>query len=160
MTRTRAASAAPHDPPLGKVLDFMRLLWSVDHRLQSLSKRMERRIGVTGPQRLALRLAGRFPGVSAGRLAELMAIHPSTLTGILQRLERRGFLERRPDVRDRRRALFRLTARGRRVDELREGTVEAAVGRALRRCGERRQISAEEVLDAIARELELETSSM
>ena len=35
-----------------------------------------------------------------------MHVHPSTLTGILKRLERQGLVERRADPRDGRRALF------------------------------------------------------
>ena len=36
---------------LSPELEFMRLLWAVEHGLQTTSKRMARRIGVTGPQR-------------------------------------------------------------------------------------------------------------
>ena len=54
--------------PLGAVLDFMRLLWAVDHALQSASKRMESSFGLTGPQRLVVRIVGRFPGIAAGRI--------------------------------------------------------------------------------------------
>src|SRR5207244_12973540 len=84
-------------PPLGAVLDFMRLLWAVDHALQSASKRMESTFGLTGPQRLVVRIVGRFPGIAAGRIAEILHVHPSTLTGVLKRLESRGILPRRPD---------------------------------------------------------------
>src|SRR6185436_8768825 len=87
-------------PPLGAVLDFMRLLWAVDHALQSASKRMEATHGVTGPQRLVVRIVGRFPGIAAGRIAEILHVHPSTLTGILKRLEQRQILTRRSDPRD------------------------------------------------------------
>src|SRR5437899_7072059 len=108
-------------PPLGAVLDFMRLLWAVDHSLQSASKRMESTFGVTGPQRLVVRIVGRFPGIAAGRVAEILHVHPSTLTGILKRLEARGVLQRRADPRDGRRALFSLTPRGRKLDTVRTG---------------------------------------
>src|SRR5664279_719632 len=47
---------------LGKVLDFMRLIWALDHGLQSLSKRMQATLGLTGPQRVALRVLGRESG--------------------------------------------------------------------------------------------------
>ena len=70
---------------LGKVLDFMRLIWALDHGLQSLSKRMQASIGLTGPQRVALRVLGRRPGISAGALSDILRLHPSTLTGILHR---------------------------------------------------------------------------
>jgi DNA-binding MarR family transcriptional regulator len=122
---------AGDEPHLGGVLDFMRLLWALDHGLQARSKRMQARHGVTGPQRLALRLIGRFPGVSAGRLADLLSVHPSTLTGILARLEARRFIRRQPDPADARRARFELTTSGRAINEKRSGTVEQAVAKAL-----------------------------
>src|SRR2546430_1703441 len=77
---------------LGPVLDFMRLLWSVDHSLQSVSKRMEGTLGVTGPQRVVIRMVGQFPSISAGDVAALLHIHPSTLTGVLKRLVARRIL--------------------------------------------------------------------
>src|SRR2546430_17573809 len=97
------------DPPLGGVLDFLRLLWAVDHALQSASKRMESNFGMTGPQRLVMRIVGRFPGIAAGRVAEILHVHPSTLTGILKRLESPGLLQRRTDPRDPRRPPFIAT---------------------------------------------------
>src|SRR5664279_4809781 len=117
--------------PLGKVLDFMRLIWALDHGLQSLSKRMHATLGLTGPQRVTLRVLGRRPGITAGALAEILRLHPSTLTGILQRLEDRSLLRRTPDPVDRRRTRLELTPRGRQFDVSAPGTVEAVVGRVL-----------------------------
>src|SRR5438045_6605311 len=90
--------------PLGPVLDFMRLLWSIEHGLQRMSKRMEGELGITGPQRLVLRVVGQFPNLSASELADIVRLHPSTITGILQRLVARGFLQRQSDPSDSRRA--------------------------------------------------------
>lgn len=116
---------------LGPVLDFMRALWALDHALQRASKRMEGTIGVTAPQRLVLLIVGRFPLATAGEVATVLHLHPSTLTGILKRLEERGLVARLADPADGRRVLLRLTAKGRRVNRLSDGTVEAAVRRAL-----------------------------
>src|SRR5258708_13404742 len=69
---------------LGRVLEFMRLLWAVDHALQSTSKWMEVRLGITGPQRLVIRMIGCFPGVSPGGLADLLHVHPPTLPAALR----------------------------------------------------------------------------
>lgn len=140
-------------PPLGEVLEFMRLLWAVDHGLQSTSKRMEATLGLTGPQRLVLRLVGRFPGITAGRLANIMHVHPSTLTGVLKRMEKRGLLERKSDPLDGRKALFSLTDAGRALDIPSEGTVEHAVQRAITRMPRPRLVNAQEVLMALAQEL-------
>src|SRR5690606_39485163 len=90
----------PESVRLGKVLEFMRLLWAVDHGLHTLSKRMESRLGVTAPQRLVMRLGGRFPDSSSVHIAGLLSIHPSTLTGGLKRLEGRQCPSRTVDTLD------------------------------------------------------------
>lgn len=147
---TASARRAPERLRLGKVLGFMRLMWAVDGGLQSASKRMARRFGVTGPQRLAIRILGRTPGLSASRLADVLHMHPSTLTGILQRLEKRGLVQREADRADSRRTRLFLTARGGRLDVPASGTAEEAIRRALSRFGAREVRATSEVLSAIA----------
>lgn len=139
--------------PLGSALDFLRLLWAVDHGLQRRSKRMEVELGVTGMQRMVIRLIGRYPEVSAGRLADLLHVHPSTLTGVLKRLTERGFVSRERDPDDARRSKFVLAAEGQRVDSTQAGTVEAAVRRALSRISPETLDAARTVLSSVAEEL-------
>jgi DNA-binding MarR family transcriptional regulator len=131
--RRRAAPVEVNPRGLPEVLRFMRLLWELVHTLDRASKHMSRDLGVTGPQRLALRVIGLFPAISAGQLARILHIHPSTLTGILQRLIDQRLVVRGAAASDRRRAQLRLTARGKRIDGLGTGTVEAAVKAVLRR---------------------------
>jgi len=73
--------------------------------------------------------------MTASDISGTLGMHPSTLTGILRRLEGHGMIERKVDAADRRRARFRLTARGKQIDRERKGTVEASVRRALGRAG-------------------------
>jgi DNA-binding MarR family transcriptional regulator len=148
--RQKAEPARPDPVRLGGVLDFMRLLWALNHELESLSKRMDATFGVTGPQRLVLRIAGQLPGITAGALSRVMHVHPSTLTGILKRLVDRGLVARSKDPNDARRALFSLTPRGRAIDNLRVGTVEAAVSRALRSFPPSGPAAARKILIAVA----------
>ena len=145
---------------LGRVLEFIRLLWAVDHSLQSTSKWMQARLGVTWPQRLSIRMIGCFPGISAGALADLLHLHPSTLTGILQRLTDRRLIRRVADPRDARRALLWLTPRGRRIDRGRKGTVEAAVTRSLVSVSSRDLAVLRRTLDRLTLELEHEVGEM
>jgi DNA-binding MarR family transcriptional regulator len=132
----------------------MRSLWGVNHALESTSRRMKTALGVTGPERMVLRLVGSYPGISAGELARILRVHPSTLTGLLKRLARRGLLVRKPDAADARRALFTLTARGLEIDGTRRGTVEAAVKAALASVPARDVRAAASVLDVLAAALE------
>lgn len=155
-TARRRSEAPPRDgvdEPLGGTLDFMRVMWAVDHGLQSRSKRMESELGVTGMQRFVIRLIGRQPGIAAGELAELLHVHPSTLTGVLKRLVERGYIDRERDPEDARRAKFVLRPLGEKIDATQAGTVEAAVRRALGRMPPNRLEAAREVLAAVADEL-------
>jgi DNA-binding MarR family transcriptional regulator len=139
---------------LPDVLQFMQLLWAVVHRLERISKRMTSDIGVTGPQRLVLRVVGLFPGISAGDLAAVLHVHPSTLTGVLQRLVAQRLLARSDDAADRRRAVLRLTKRGATVNAARQGTVEAAIAQALDGITDRDRSATKRVLERLAAHLE------
>jgi DNA-binding MarR family transcriptional regulator len=152
--RRDQAGAAQRGIGRSGVLGFMRLMWALDHAMVTRSKWMERTLGVTGPQRLVVRLLGRAPGVSPGVLAETLSFHPSTLTGVLSRLLAGGLLTRETDPEDRRRSLLRLTKKGRVVDGHVEGTVEEAVRRAIRRSSKQDLEATERVLGALVEELE------
>lgn len=157
-SRSRSAAPSPLPAPrsqasLGRVLDFMRLLWAVEHGLTRVSRRMERTVGVTGPQRLVVRLVGQHPGISAGDLARTLHVHPSTLTEVLRRLTDRGALERTQDPADARRALFRLTRRGLELDAMRRGTGESRVRVALASLSDQDLAAAARVLARLAQAL-------
>jgi MarR family transcriptional regulator, organic hydroperoxide resistance regulator len=131
----------------------MQLFWAVVHGLERTSKRMTTDMGVTGPQRLVLRVVGLFPGLSAGDLAKILHVHPSTLTGVLQRLVAQKLLRRVDDARDRRRAILHLTTRGARINGVTRGTVESAVTRALHGVTVRERTVTRRVLQRLASEL-------
>ena len=143
-------------PELGEVLDFMRLLWAVDHGLHSTSKRMIRQVGLSGPQRLVIRIVGRTPGISAGALARVLHIHPSTLTGVLRRLESRELVRRTADPLDGRRALIWLTPQGEELDSHEPGSVEESIAGVLDQLSPDSIAEAVKVLLAIAVELGVE----
>lgn len=124
-------SDRPTEERLDPVLDFLRLLWDVEHRLQSTSKHMRVALGITGPQRLVLKIVSLSPGMSAGELARVVRLHPSTITGIVQRLVAKGLLIRAADPGDSRRVRLRVREHARPLTQKSEGTVEAAVQHAL-----------------------------
>lgn len=156
-----AVDPSPPDKPRwrpdSETLRFMQSMWALVHALDVRSKRMARTIGVTGPQRLVMRVVGRHPGATAGEIAAMLDLHASTLTGILARLERRRMIARTVDRRDRRRSRFELTAAGQVVDAERRGTVEAAVRRALARVSPADARGCVETMRVLATELARET---
>jgi MarR family transcriptional regulator, organic hydroperoxide resistance regulator len=151
MKRRGSGSASDSMDP---VLDFLRLLWSIEHSLQRTSKSMHALLGVTGPQRLVLLMVGRAPGISPGELARIVRLHPSTITGVLQRLERKKLLVRNQDPRDSRRVRLHTLGRGRALARRTAGTVEAAVADALKEVSAGDLRSARTVLATIATALE------
>src|SRR4051812_1510137 len=136
----------------------MQVLWAVAHGLESASKRMHSRLGITGPQRLVLRIVGHHGRISAGQLAEVLHIHPSPLTGMLRRLEQAELLRRESDPFDRRRALLELTRRGMRLNDQRQGTIEEAIAQVLSRSSKERISAAKTLLGAVAVALDAEAA--
>lgn len=144
----------PHDAlTLPADLELMQALWSVDHALDVMSRRMIRRLGITGPQRLVIRLLGQFPGASPGELAKLLRLHPATVSGVLKRLERRRLVMRVSDPWDGRKSQIRLTRKGEALDKPDADTVESAIGRVLSRLPRRHVELARRVLTALEEEL-------
>jgi len=141
------------------VLGFLQQLWDVAHELESVSKRMRVTVGVTGPQRLVLRLVGHYGRPSPGELALALRVHPSSLTGVLRRLERSGHVRRTRDPADGRRAIVTLTPKGQRLNDRHAGTAESGVRRALKAMAVRDVAATRSVLRRVADELALESSS-
>lgn len=132
----------------------MQRLWDLVHALDVRSKRMAKAVGVTGPQRLVIRVIGQLPDSTASEIAATLNMHPSTLTGIVSRLQAQGLIARSSDKVDRRRSRFQLTDRGLKVDRERKGTVEAAVRRALGRADTRTIQASIAMLELLVAELE------
>ncbi|HVZ37333.1 MAG TPA: MarR family transcriptional regulator [Polyangiaceae bacterium] len=131
----------------------MQLLWAVDHGLRSGSKQMHRSLGLTGPQRLVLRIVGRSPGVTPSDLAALLHLDRGTLSGILERLVAQRLLSRLPHPEDGRSVRLELTQKGKQLNRERAGTIEARVTRALAKLRAPEVKAAQKVLEALAREL-------
>jgi DNA-binding MarR family transcriptional regulator len=131
----------------------MQRLWSFSHALEVRSKRMARTLGITGPQRLAIRIIGQRPRITACELANVLGMHPSTLTGVLARLQAQRLIARNVVAGDRRRASFELTVKGKALNHARQGTVEAAVRRALARASPAMVAQTEALLEMLVGEL-------
>lgn len=140
--------------PLGEALDFLRHVWRLDHALERLSRRMERDLGVTGPQRLVLRCVGKYPGVTAGQLAGLLHLDPGTMSAILRRLEEKGLVRRRKDPVDKRRLCLGLTEKGRTLDAPTVGTLESAVDALLASSSSEEKAAGAALLERLVKNLE------
>jgi DNA-binding MarR family transcriptional regulator len=77
-------------------------------------------------------------------------LHPSTLTGVLRRLEAQALVARTADAEDRRRTVLRLTRRGARASASTKGTVEGAVAAAFAQAPNDHRAATRRFLDQLA----------
>lgn len=145
----------PPSPPLTQ-MDMLGLFWRVDHSLGTLSRQMLLQLGVTSPQRLAMRVLAGDPSITAAALATILRVDRSSVTGILRRLEEAGCVARSTDVRDGRRRRIQLTEKGRGLDARQHGTVESAMTRTLADLTEPELATVTRFLTRFAAELEHE----
>jgi MarR family transcriptional regulator for hemolysin len=82
--------------------DLLFLLHDVARLLRVDADKRARAHGMTRAQWAILIWLERQPGISQKELAELLEVEPITVARLVDRLEGRGMVERRPDPRDRR----------------------------------------------------------
>ena len=87
---------------------------------------------VTPVQYACLSEIARQPGVDATRLASAVAFDRSTLGNVLERLEAKGWVDRRPSAEDRRVKLLHITPAGEELLEAIEPAVVATQKRLLK----------------------------
>ena len=75
------------------------------------------RLRLSRPHAGILRLVAQSPGLSQQELGRRLAILPSRLVALLDELEEKGLIERRPDREDRRTYALHLTPSGRNTTE-------------------------------------------
>lgn len=111
--RSIAASPArsrPPEPPDATLI--VQGLRRIVRALHSFSQDVYRQYGLTGPQLWALKTLQREGRMSAGQLARALAVHQSSISILVDRLERRGLVSRVRARGDGRFVLIELTKRG------------------------------------------------
>ncbi|MEN0074485.1 MAG: MarR family transcriptional regulator [Paracraurococcus sp.] len=91
------------------------LIADVARLMRASFDRRVRRIGLTRSQWLVLSRLHRHPGISQSELAEMLEVERATAGRMIDRMERRDWLVRRPDPDDRRVNRLYLTAAAERV---------------------------------------------
>ena len=99
--------------PAGTITDSV--LIAIRKIIQSIamnSKSLVKRVGLTGPQLMILQEVVHSSEISVGEVAKAISLSQGTVTGILERLEKRELVIRRRSDFDRRRVLVQTTEAG------------------------------------------------
>jgi len=97
-----------------QVLEAIIYLYTESRRL---TKELARRADLTGPQLTVVKMLEQIGDLSLSELSERIRAQNSTVTGIIDRMERESLVTRERSKEDRRVVYIRLTAKGRRLAE-------------------------------------------
>jgi len=93
-----------------QVLEAIIYLYTESRRI---TKELARRADLTGPQLTVVKLLESIGDLSLSELSEKIRAQNSTVTGIIDRMEREGLVTRERSKEDRRVVYIKLTAKGR-----------------------------------------------
>ena len=95
---------------VAEIIDNLRRVFQV---VNGQSKKAEKETGLTGPQLWAIKTIAQEAPIMVSEIARRMYLHPATVVGILDRLEKQGLVVRIRSTEDRRVVKVELTGQGR-----------------------------------------------
>ena len=98
-------------------MEYTEILINIRRILRSLnleSKKIQKEYGVSIPQLMCLDYLGAKPDYQStqGGIAKYLNLNSSTMSGIIDRLEGKGYVARLPNPRDKRTVIISLTSKG------------------------------------------------
>lgn len=99
---------------VAEIIDNLRRVFQV---VNEQSKKAEHATGLTGPQLWAIKTIAEEAPIMVSEIARRMYLHPATVVGILDRLEKQGLVVRIRSTEDRRVVKVELTEQGRALVE-------------------------------------------
>lgn len=112
-SQRKRSAAARVGASSAKMLEVLKLFRVLVKSIRGHYQVVENRSGVSGAQLWALSHVARNPGSKVGELARALAIHQSTASNLVGRLESLGLLARNRLRHDQRSVELTLTAKGR-----------------------------------------------
>lgn len=94
---------------ISNIIDNLRRVFQI---LNEQSKKVKRETGLTGPQLWAIKTINENSSVNVSDLAHKLYLHPTTVIGIIDRLEKQNLVKRRRSKNDRRVVWIELTGKG------------------------------------------------
>ena len=94
------------------ISETMQALRRIIKAIQDYSQDISNQFGITGPQLWALKTIFEHGNLSLSELSKRMYLHPSTMTGVVDRLEKKGLVVRKRDKGDRRVVKLQITPEG------------------------------------------------
>lgn len=94
---------------ISDIIDNVRRIFQILHEQ---SKQVEKNTGLTGPQLWAIKIINENKSINLSELAHRIYLHPTTVVGIVDRLEKHDLVRRTRSRSDRRMISIELTEKG------------------------------------------------
>ncbi len=138
----------------GAISETMQSLRRIFKALQNYSHEVSHQYGITGPQLWVLKTVFKNGGLPLGELSQKMYLHPSTITGVVDRLEKKGYVSRDRDREDRRVVMVQLTPKGKRLAKRAPNPVQGKMIHGLRQMRKEKLESIYEAVQALVEIME------
>jgi DNA-binding MarR family transcriptional regulator len=103
----------PHEQKISDnvLISLRKIIQAIDLN----SKKLVKRVGLTGPQLVILQEISRLGTISVGEVAKNVSLSQGTVTGILERMEKRALVTRQRSSHDKRRVMVCITETGKQL---------------------------------------------
>jgi DNA-binding MarR family transcriptional regulator len=132
---------------VAEIIDNLRRVFQV---VNEQSKKAEHTTGLTGPQLWAIKTIAQEAPIMVSEIARRMYLHPATVVGILDRLEKQGLVVRIRSTQDRRVVRVELTGQGRALVKKAPEVAQGLLVEGLEKLNTKKLVNIAEGLDQMA----------
>jgi DNA-binding MarR family transcriptional regulator len=120
------------------------------------SRRLHREFNITTPQMICIYELMRNNGITLSELSNAVSLGPSTVNGIVDRLELKGLLTRQRSSVDRRKVVLNLTDKGRQITQKAPSLLQDRLSEALQELPELEQVTIAMSLERVVSLMEVQ----
>lgn len=153
MLRPLPARKASGEGPDARILQSLRRM---SRAVDLHSRRLAQACNLTGPQLVCLLDVAAHGPISVARLAQEIYLSASTVVGILDRLEAKGYVQRERSREDRRVVVISITKAGRDIASRAPSPLHDRLAAALQRLSDKEQATIASSLERIVELMEAE----
>ncbi len=132
---------------VAEIIDNLRRVFQV---VNEQSKMVKHETGLTGPQLWAIKTIAHKAPIMVSEIARCMYLHPATVVGILDRLEKHGLVVRIRSTEDRRVVRVELTERGTALVKTSPEVAQGLLVSGLEKLNAKKLLNIAEALDQMA----------
>jgi DNA-binding MarR family transcriptional regulator len=145
-----ALNQAPQIPRGSYELRILQSLRQIIRAIEIHSHKLVQDYQITGPQLNCLLALQEHESLTPTALAHIVYLSPSTIVGIVDRLEEKGLVDRSRSSKDRRQVLITITAAGRELTKSAPSPLQETLVERLRALPETEQVTIIRALEKVA----------